>query len=363
MNLTEWEIHLQLKRLLDSCQTLPLKKKDKYVIFSDLHIGNRTSRDDFNRNGEMLTRVLKEHYFPQGYTLILNGDIEELQKFSINLIYERWRDFFDAVMEFKKKNRLIKLIGNHDLELQAHPKVGINEGLIEGLRFSWNGHTIFMVHGHQASGLFTKYNWFVGGILKYLAYPLHIKNRSAAHDSKRKYMVEKRIYKFSEQMGILSIIGHTHRPLFESHSKRDSLRFSIEILLRDYPDMSKKQKGETRTKIEHLREELSNLSKKERKGFKTPSFYNENILLPCLFNSGCAIGKRGMTGIELTGECITLVHWFDRSKKIKKYWEKGPVYAHPESNIRKRIINEDQLGYIFNRITLLSPGKGLMDKD
>lgn len=356
MNLTEWEIHHQLEKLYESSRTRPLKKKDKYIIFSDLHIGNRTSRDDFNNNGEMITRVLAEYYLPNGYTLILNGDIEELQKFSCGLVYERWHDFFEVVTAFKKKKRLIKLIGNHDLELQVLQKTGINEELIEGLRFSWNSHTIFMVHGHQASGLFTKYNWFVGGILKYLAYPLHIKNRSAAHDSKRKYMVERRIYEFSAQKGILSIIGHTHRPLFESHSKRDSLRFSIEILLQDYPGMSKKEKAEARISIGRLRDELVNLSKKERKGFKTPSFYNENILLPCLFNSGCVIGKRGMTGIELTGEHISLVHWFDRSKRIKKYWEKGPVYAHPDSNIRKRIINKDKLEYIFNRITLLSPG-------
>ena len=358
MNIKEWEIQHHLAQLLDSSSEIQLKNRDKYIIFSDTHAGNRKSRDDFNKTGDMFIQVIRDYYLPRGYTLILNGDIEELQKWSLHHIHERWHDFIEAAEAFREKGRLIKLIGNHDLELQAHRKEGINSDLKEGIRFNYKGDTIFIFHGHQASGLFTKYNWFVGGVLKYIAAPLHIKNRSAAHDSKRKYQVEKRIYKFSSEKRILSIIGHTHRPLFESHSKRDSLRFDIEDLLRDYPDMPKKKQQEARIKIDALKTDLENLSKKERKGFKTPSFYNENILLPCLFNSGSAIGRRGMTGIELIDGQIVLVHWFDRSKKIKPYWETGPIFQLENSHYRKRVINQDHLEYIFNRIKLLTADNG-----
>lgn len=37
------------------------------------------------------------------------------------------------------------------------------------------------------------------------------------------------------------------------------------------------------------------------------TFFN----IPCLFNSGCVIGKRGVTAPEIEEVNIRLVHWFD----------------------------------------------------
>ena len=34
------------------------------------------SKDDLDRNGKMLTWILEEYYFKNGWFLILNGDIE-----------------------------------------------------------------------------------------------------------------------------------------------------------------------------------------------------------------------------------------------------------------------------------------------
>jgi len=38
--------------------------------------------------------VLEQHYLAQGYTLILNGDIEELLRFSLGEIGARWPDLY-----------------------------------------------------------------------------------------------------------------------------------------------------------------------------------------------------------------------------------------------------------------------------
>jgi hypothetical protein len=43
------------------------------------------------------------------------------------------------------------------------------------------------------------------------------------------------VYGFSSRRKIVSIIGHIHRPLFESLSKIDTLKYRIEQLCRHYP--------------------------------------------------------------------------------------------------------------------------------
>lgn len=71
------EIHYSriLERLYDKVQQINITDDDKFVIFSDIHLGNRGRKDDFLHNSELFIRVLKEHYLEKGYKLILNGDI------------------------------------------------------------------------------------------------------------------------------------------------------------------------------------------------------------------------------------------------------------------------------------------------
>ena len=80
--------------------------------------------------------------------------------------------------------------------------------------------------------------------LKFVAVPLRIKNYSVAHNKTKKSHVEKMAYDFARSKHIVSIIGHTHRPLFESFSKLDSLKFRIESKLREYQTASPKRKAE-----------------------------------------------------------------------------------------------------------------------
>jgi hypothetical protein len=82
---------------------------------------------------------------------------------------------------------------------------------------------------------------------------------------------ERRIYKASKRLGLVSIAGHTHRPLFESLSKYDSLRYSMESLIRDYPRADKEER---------------------------------DFVIPCLFNTGCATGGSGLTAIEIEREAL-----------------------------------------------------------
>ena len=87
----------------------------RIVIFSDLHMGNGSWTDDFLHNGEMFREVLARRYFDDDSTLILNGDVEELQRFSRRAIAERWQSLYALFCAFHQEGRLIRIVGNHDL--------------------------------------------------------------------------------------------------------------------------------------------------------------------------------------------------------------------------------------------------------
>jgi hypothetical protein len=52
-------------------------------------------------------------------------------------------------------------------------------------KFGYEGDSIFIFHGHQASLFYENYNYIANFVLRYLANPLRIKNHSPAYDSKR----------------------------------------------------------------------------------------------------------------------------------------------------------------------------------
>jgi len=98
-------------RLADSefpkSSILDISKGGKVLVISDLHMGTGF-RDDLNNNGEMLTCLLEEYYFKNGWVLILNGDIEELQKYSLDKIREKWAGLYRVFNLFAAENSCSK---------------------------------------------------------------------------------------------------------------------------------------------------------------------------------------------------------------------------------------------------------------
>jgi hypothetical protein len=74
-----------------------------------------------------------------------------------------------------------------------------------------------------------------------------------------------------------------------------------------------------------------------------------------LFNSGCAIGKRGVTAIEIADGEISLVHWFDRTRGAHHLLDHG---NRPQrlgrTDYYRTVLKQDRLEYIFGRIKLLA---------
>ena len=83
--------------------------------------------------------------------------------------------------------------------------------------------------------------------------------------------------------------------------------------------------------------------------------YTSRLLIPCLFNSGCAIGKRGITAVEVGGGDIALVHWSDRQRSRKRF---DLVDETPQqldgSDYFRVVLEQDSLDYIFTSIRLLA---------
>ncbi len=75
--------HFDQKALLD------IRSGGKVLVISDFHMGNGGRTDDLIRNASLLKDLLKEYYLPNDYHLILNGDIEELQRFSLSCLRKK----------------------------------------------------------------------------------------------------------------------------------------------------------------------------------------------------------------------------------------------------------------------------------
>lgn len=331
-----------------------LQKGDRFVVFSDMHIGDRSGLDEFAPNADLFKSVLQQYYEQHGYRVVLNGDIEELKRFRLGNIMAAWPQLYATFGRLATQQRLYKLVGNHDTELMSHRDVDFTTTL-PGLTLVYNDDTLLIFHGHQASHLFTTYNDVLGFFLRYVMTPLGIKNLSVSHSSSRKFRIERRVYQYSSEHKLLSVIGHTHRPLFESLSKIDATKFRIEKLCREYTSGDDARRASIENELGVYKNELATATRRYKRNGYSSSLYNSDLLVPCVFNSGCTIGKRGMTAVEIDDGRIRLVHWFD-SRRSSKHFELHDYSLQQlgDSPYYRSVLNSDSLQYIFNRINLLS---------
>jgi UDP-2,3-diacylglucosamine pyrophosphatase LpxH len=329
----------------------------RYVFLSDLHLGDGGKRDDLERHRELVIDSLSRWYLDRGYVLVLNGDIEDAYKFKLKDIRRAWPEFFALLESFAERGKLRKIVGNHDLSLlreKDHPFP-----LSHGLVLTREGRRIAVFHGHQASRFFIDFDYISYFATRYLAKPLRIRNTSISSDSRYRFKTERRIYRASKKMGIVSITGHTHRPLFESLSKYESLRWSIEELLRAYAEAGEARKKEISSIVKVYREELGRLGEDGIRYSLSRSLYEDrDVLIPCVFNSGCATGKKGYTAIEIVGPSIELVHW-GSAEKCRRYIAEGAIESEglEGTDWRRYVVRRDSLDRVFARIELLGGGE------
>lgn len=353
MKVSSKTVYNSLEKIFQESPSEPLTERSKWVIFSDLHMGDGGSTDDFKANSSLFTEVLSNYYLDKKYGLFLNGDVEELQRFSLKSIVKHWTNVYKIFDRFDQETRLIKTIGNHDLEIQNNHHLPYAYFITEGYRFTYGADDIFLFHGHQASKKYQRHNKLIGFTLKYFANPLGIKSYSVSHDSKKQYNIEKRVYHYAAYYKRISIIGHTHRPLFESLHKVERLKYTIEQLCREYADGNHDEKIEETIRL-HKKELRSYYKQNEEHNYQN-YVYNTIFHIPCVFNSGTVVGKRGMTCIEIADGKIRLVHWFDKNISPKYLSRTGYTPEQlPGTDFYRMVINEETLEYIFTRIKFLA---------
>jgi UDP-2,3-diacylglucosamine pyrophosphatase LpxH len=351
----EKQIFKQLEQLYEETPPMEISSNDRIVIFSDLHLGDGSSGDDFAHNGEFFRYIIENHYLAGNYQLLLNGDIEELHKFSMKKIVMRWKKIYRLLERFQRKNKLIRTLGNHDYTLKDRKKALFGTLLRDACKLRWNNNDLFIFHGHQAGFHNSIVHWVARFSIRYIGNPLGIKNYSVAFNSRKKYRVERRVYDFARKKKILAIIGHTHRPLFDSLSRIDSLKFKIEKYCRIYPTAKEPKKSDLAEKIKRYKEELQPLLAKEKNPRQRNSLYGMDPVVPCIFNSGCCIGKNGITAIEINNGSIQLVYWFDR-RRTEKYFDFNGYIPKQlgTSDFWHVTIKKETLDYVFSRIKLLA---------
>lgn len=345
----------RLRQLHEEAPLVRCLPRDRMVILSDLHVGDGSARDEFRHNRDLVHRALQTHYLSRGFKLVLNGDIEDLYKFPLKAVLKGNPDTFDLFADFQKGPGLYKIVGNHDLDvLNGNPALR-RFPVYPALRVRLGEQEAFILHGHQADFVATGFHRMVGLFMRHIATPLRIPNGSVAHDSLKRYRTERLIYDFARNRGLLAVIGHTHRPLFESLSRIDYLKFQIEKFCRSYPQAGPVEREALGRKARRYQEELQQALDKDPSNGVQSGLYDSGRLLPCVFNSGCATGKRGFTAIEIAEGRISLVFWFDPERTMKYFNFNGyrpeavagtPYYRVP--------LKEEELDYIHARIRLLA---------
>lgn len=316
--LDKTETYKQLDELwLDQAVKALPTKEAKYVILSDLHMGNGRSADDFVRNESALVRALN-HYKENGFTLILLGDVEELWQFDIWHITKRYDDsVYQTIREFGDE-RVIRVFGNHDHDwsgLEDPTKTG-NGGFKyadEAIKLKdQSGEVrILLVHGHQGSVDSDKWAWFSRFFVRGFSYiepfakAIGLYRPKSATKSPVATDYERIMYTWAKVNKVLFMCGHSHRAIFASQSYGEILLDSIAHL--------KARRGrtvESRKTIQREIDLLERLYEEEKdKGRVIDALETDDDPLPCYFNSGCGIYENGITAIEINNDLIKLVKW------------------------------------------------------
>ena len=286
----------------------------KYVIISDIHLGDGGGADDFHKNEKIVEKAL-DYYRTQGYTLILLGDIEELWQFDLHTVTKRYENtIYRAIREFGNHHNedcVYRVFGNHDLEWgyskdpirnAMNGRVCATESLI--MKDSEGNRRILLVHGHQGTGDSDKYAWVSRPFVRLFRYVEPMARNMALYRSPsitkssvpKSY--EKKLYSWAKKNRVLLICGHSHRAMFGSLSYADHLKTQIAFL--------GGTQGENKAKLEKAHAELS---EERRKGRENDPVDPGKKPLPCYFNTGCALYEGGMTAIEIFDDTIRLVKW------------------------------------------------------
>ena len=229
-----------MQRLTSAYERARIEEFDddsRYVIMSDCHRGDGSVSDEFLKNKNVYLAALG-HYWKEGFTYIGAGDGDELWEHDFKHIIRANRAVWEQLLQFHQAGRLIRMWGNHDLDLRDPRFVrqhlwtakdavtGEIEPFFHGLeaveavvfRHTQTGQDILLVHGHQGdfpndqAWRFSRF--MMRAFWRYAhAFGFHSPTSPVANSYKR-HKVERNYVKWIRQNRMALICGHTHREKF-----------------------------------------------------------------------------------------------------------------------------------------------------
>lgn len=279
------------KALARNEKVIPLNQDTKLVIFSDLHRGVGDWADDFMHNSLAFTSAL-DHYFHADFTYLELGDGDEFyENRRLEDIVQAHGNVFQYLNEFHKQGRMIYIWGNHNkqfgnsrwLDWQLEKARLLKPDLFLDLKVYETavlGEKIFLVHGHQGDLMNDLFAFFSRFLVRMVWRPLQTglgfkDPTSPAKNMRKRNKVEEKILEWAREQRMMTICGHTHRPMFAS------------------------------------------LTKQQRQAGDEPE--------PYYFNSGSGVHPRCVTCLEIQDMQISLVKWHiiadatdDRRLKVQR---------------------------------------------
>lgn len=314
------KIHHALTRLYSGIKFKPGKKgpvislnaasPEKFIIFSDLHKGNKKRADDFAVSEKSYLDAL-HYYHAEGYHLVQLGDVEELWKFNLFTVKYHNKESIRLEKQFVDRDAFTKLYGNHDIfwkndpfaPLQLENFYGKNISTYEGLILQYDTGEkvidIFLTHGHQGDGLSDGNKlaaWFVAKIWAPLQSYLALSINTPAFNDILKTEHNQFMYDWAAlHPDLLLITGHTHQPVFESMTHLERLYRQLLIA---------RQQNEEAA-IANLQEEIA--FRRQEYNHISEDYLH---LKPIYYNTGCCCFNDGdITGIEIEAGEIRLIKW------------------------------------------------------
>jgi len=311
-------------------------RKRRWVIFSDLHKGNKSTVDDF-RNNELIFFYALKDYLQKDFSLVLNGDIEECWSFNLEKVINSYQTtIFKLEREFNLKgnNYYVRLVGNHDrllLNSEYRKKLEHFLGAFSVYEALLLGENIIVLHGHQGEFISTEFEPLSIFFNRFFWKPLQKVSGVNIEGWARNYFKQNQrdmlLFDWAKKNRKILIAGHTHRAIFNSQSEYEKLLKIEQTLLKKPSDDLQRL----------LLPEVHKRLKKIRRHFRKPLFLD----LPCYFNSGSGVYRNGLTAIEIEAGEIKLVKW-EYSDGVVEDQFVGDDFAHYLKIVRK-VLEKDRL--------------------
>lgn len=322
------KVHAALSALYQHVKIKPGKKglvldlnhpPRKFIVFSDLHKGNKKRSDDFAPAEKTYLAAL-DYYNKNGYTLVLLGDSEELWKYNLFTVRNHNHGSFGLEKAFVKRKAFIKIFGNHDVFWNNDPfaplqllsiygeQIKTYEALILTYQARHKKIDILLTHGHQGDGQSdgNKFSaWFVAKIWAPLQSFLELNINTPAFNDILKTEHNQFMYEWSSaQQDLLLVTGHTHQPVFESMTHLERL----------YKQLLLARQENNEASIAKLQQEIA--FRRQEYDHVSDDYLH---LKPSYFNTGCCCFVDGdITGIEIENDSIRLIKWKSANNNSEK---------------------------------------------